>query len=88
MIETRLGDQACERFRAKLDSYIDNELLTESNLEMMEHFGRCTPCTREAQYRRNIRRRLENAVRDVKAPPSLEVRVRDALRQRRQPKPG
>jgi hypothetical protein len=30
---------------AKLDSYIDNELLTESYLEIMEHFGCCAPCT-------------------------------------------
>jgi anti-sigma factor (TIGR02949 family) len=87
MTQTRFGDQACQKLRARLDSYIDNELLTESNLEMMEHFGRCLPCTQEAQERQNVRKRLQTAVRDVKAPPGLEGRVRDRLRQATQPKP-
>jgi hypothetical protein len=87
MTQTRFGEQACRRFRAKLDSYIDNELLTESNLEIMEHFRSCTPCTQEAQERRNVRKRLQNAVRDVKVPPGLEGRVRDRFRQTTQPKP-
>ena len=47
MTHTKFGDQACQKFRAKLDSYVDNELLTESNLKMMEHFRRCTLCTQE-----------------------------------------
>ena len=87
MTQTRFGEQACQRFRAKLDSYIDNELLTESNLEIMEHFRSCMPCTQEAQERRNVRKRLQNAMRDVKVPPGLEGRVRNRLRQTTQPKP-
>ena len=57
MTHVRSDEQACQKFRAKLDSYIDNELLTEGNLEMIEHFRRCTSCTQEAQDRRNLRRR-------------------------------
>jgi len=87
MTQTRFGEQACQKFRAKLDSYIDNELLTESNLEMIEHFRRCTSCTEEAQERRNVRRRLRDAVREVPVPPGLEDRVRDRLREPKQPQP-
>jgi len=87
MTHTKFGDQACQKFRAKLDSYVDNELLTESNLEMMEHFRRCTLCTQEALERRNVRKRLKDAVREVTVPPGLEGRVRDRLRQTTQPKP-
>src|SRR5215510_12335934 len=87
MTQTRFGEQACQRFRAKLDSYIDNELLTESNLEMTEHVERCTSCTQEAQERRKVRRRLRDAVREVPVPAGLEERVRDRLRQPRQPQP-
>jgi hypothetical protein len=87
MTETKFGDQACHRFRAKLDSYLDNELLTESNLEMIEHFRRCNSCTQEVQERRNVRRRLQKAVRDIPTPAGLEQRIRDRLRQPKQPQP-
>jgi hypothetical protein len=87
MTHTRFGEQRCQKFRAKLDSYIDNELLTESNLEMIEHFRRCNPCTQEAQERRETRQRLQKAVRDVPVPAGLEKRVRDHLYQPKQPQP-
>jgi anti-sigma factor (TIGR02949 family) len=87
MTQTRFGEQACQKVLARLDSYIDNELLTESSLELMEHFQRCTACTRESQERRNVRARLQTAVREVRVPPGLEDRVRDRLRQTREPGP-
>jgi len=87
MTQTKFGEQACQKVLAKLDSYIDNELLTESSLELMEHFQRCTACTRESQERRNMRARLQTAVREVRVPPGLEDRVRDRLRQTPEPRP-
>src|SRR5262245_41423503 len=87
MTQTRFCEQACQKFGAKLDSYIDNELLIESNLEMIEHFRRCTSCTQEAQERRDVRRRLRDAVREVPVPAGLEGRIRDRLRQPKQPQP-
>ena len=87
MTQTTFGEQACQKFRAKLDSYIDNELLTEGNLEMIEHFRDCTSCTQDAQDRRIVRRRLRDAVREVPVPAGLERRIRDRLRQPRQPQP-
>jgi len=87
MTRTRFGEQACQKVLARLDSYIDNELLTESSLELVEHFQRCTACTRESQERRNVRARLQTAVREVRVPPGLEDRVRDRLRQTREPSP-
>lgn len=87
MTQTRFGEQACQKVLARLDSYIDNELLTESSLELVEHFQRCTVCTRESQERRNVRARLQTAVREVRVPQGLEDRVRDRLRQTREPRP-
>jgi anti-sigma factor RsiW len=81
MMQIRFGEQTCQKFRAKIDSYIDNELLTESNLQMLEHFSRCSSCTREAQERRDMRKRLQNAVRGMPAPAGLEQRIRHRLRQ-------
>jgi hypothetical protein len=87
MTQTRLGEHPCQKFRANLDSYIDHELLTESSLEMIEHFRRCASCTQEAQERRNVRQRLRDAVHEVPVPAGLEERVRDRLRQSKQPQP-
>ena len=87
MTQVRSDEQACQKFRAKHDSYIDNELLTEGNLEKIEHFRNCTSCTQEAQDRRSVRRRLSDAVREVPVPAGLEQRVRGRLRQPRQPQP-
>ena len=85
MIRTRFSEQRCQTFRAKLDWYIDNELLTESSLEMIEHFGRCNACTREARQRHDTRRRLQKAVRNVPVPAGLEKRIRERLHQPKQP---
>jgi hypothetical protein len=80
MTQIGFGELSCRKFRTKLDSYIDNELLTEGNIEMIEHFRRCTSCTREAQDRRDLHRRLRDAVRGITVPTGLEQRVRDRLR--------
>jgi anti-sigma factor (TIGR02949 family) len=86
MTQTRFGEQACGKVLARLDSYIDNELLTESSLDLMEHFQHCAACSREAQERQRVRTRLRAAVREVRVPPGLEGRVRDRLRQTREPR--
>lgn len=79
MTQTQFGEQACRQVLAKLDSCIDNELLNASNPELLEHFQRCTACTREAEERRNMRTRLQTAVREARVPPGLERHVRSAL---------
>ena len=86
MTQTRFGEQACRKVLARLDSYIDNELTTESTLDLMEHFQHCAGCSREAQERQRVRTRLRTVVRAVQVPPALEGRVRDRLRQTREPR--
>jgi anti-sigma factor (TIGR02949 family) len=84
----KFGEQACQKALARLDSYIDDELLTESNLELHDHFQRCPSCTQEEEARRAVRTRLRTAVREVAIPAGLEGRVRERLRQQRQSQPG
>lgn len=87
MTLTTLGPQGCQKARARLNSYLDNELLTESNLELLEHFRNCASCTNEEKTRRAIRARLQTAVRDVAIPAGLEGRVRERLRHQPQAPP-
>lgn len=84
MTQPGSGGHMCKEALARLDAYIDNELLTESILELMEHFQRCKACTEEEIERRKVRTRLQTAVRQVRVPQALEWRVQDRLRQARQ----
>jgi hypothetical protein len=80
----KILEPGCRKVLASLDSYIDNELHTETNLDLIEHLRRCAPCTREVGERQKMRVRLKTAVRDVDVPAGLEHRVRDRLRQSQQ----
>jgi len=84
MTHIKLLEPGCRRVLASLDSYIDNELHTETNLDLIEHLRRCAPCTQEASERQKMRARLRTAVREVSVPGGLEHRVRDRLRQSQQ----
>ena len=85
MNQTKFGEQACQQVMAMLDSYIDEELLTGSNLDLAEHFRHCAACAREAGQRRVVRTRLRTAVREVRIPAGLEELVRGRLEDARRP---
>jgi anti-sigma factor RsiW len=80
---TRIDERACRTVQAKLDSYIDNELLTETNLELSQHLEGCAACAADAAMRRAVRNRLQHAVRQAPLPSDLEDRVRARLRESR-----
>jgi hypothetical protein len=74
----------CRDVRDNADSFLSEELLTETNQEILRHLGNCPPCRREI----DLRRRLRVALRDAfsRAPdlrPSLdfERRLRHQLRE-------
>lgn len=76
---TRIDEGACRRVQAKLDAYLDNELLTETNLELLRHVESCAACAGEAAARRVLRARLQIAVRQISTPAGLETRLRASL---------
>jgi hypothetical protein len=80
MTQLAFDEWACRNMRAKLDSYIDDELLVETNLEMARHFQNCGACAQETAARRELRGRLRAAARAVPAPIGLDERVRAHLR--------
>src|SRR5512132_4286906 len=81
MTHLTFDEWACRNTQAKLDSYIDNELLTETNLEMARHFEGCPSCAREAAIRRELQARVRAAVRLAAIPPGLDARVRQSIRE-------
>jgi len=74
------GDGACEKTRRYLDSYISNELLVETNHEVLRHVETCASCAAELEARTRVRRRLKSAVESQAVPPDLPVRVRERIR--------
>src|SRR3954454_19352354 len=85
MTVINFGEHACRKVQARLDSYIDSELLTESNLDLLEHLEGCATCTREVESRRYLRRRVQTAVREICVPAGLEARVSDCVRHAQRP---
>jgi len=76
----QFGDNACARIRRYVDSYINNELLVETNHEVLRHLESCPSCAAEVEMRTRIKGRLKTAVESQSVPPELQARVREALR--------
>jgi len=52
----------CKDFREVADSYLSDELLTETNHDMISHMEACGDCRAVIEARREIRSRLKSAV--------------------------
>jgi hypothetical protein len=76
----QLGDAACGKVRGYLDSYLSNELLVETNHEVLRHLEGCLQCAAELSTRARVRTGLQTAVRGTPVPEGLEARVQRAVR--------
>jgi hypothetical protein len=56
----------CREFRDIADSYLGNELIVETNHEVISHLEHCSDCRRELVARRELRSQLREAF--IKAP--------------------
>jgi hypothetical protein len=80
MNRVSFGESACERTRKYLDSYIDNELLVETNHDVLKHLESCPACAAEADARGHLRARVKVAVRSQAVPVELAALVREKIR--------
>lgn len=55
----------CQDFREIIDSYLCDELLTETNHDVLRHLEACANCRREIEVRRNLRSQLRFAVKNA-----------------------
>jgi anti-sigma factor RsiW len=83
----RFGEASCEKVRGYLDSYLSNELLVETNHEVLRHLEGCPQCAAELNTRARVRAQLQAAVRGTPAPAGLEGRIQRAVRAQRSHKP-
>ena len=82
MNRVQFGEGGCEKIRKYLDSYVSNELLIETNHEVLRHLEGCPACTAEIEAREKVRSRLKAAVNSQPVPPELQARVRRRIQEK------
>src|SRR5262249_37545442 len=74
------NERACERYRRYFDAYLDNELLVETNQDVLQHLNSCAECTRNLEGRARAKQLVRDAVTKQQAPPELVSALRSRLR--------
>src|SRR5215813_9802070 len=77
------NERACERYRRYFDAYLDNELLVETNQDVLQHLSMCTECSRILEGRARVKQAVRTAVVAEDAPPELVAALRNQLGTRR-----
>ena len=60
----------CQEFRAMTDSYLSDELLVETNHEVLHHLENCVACRQELAAHRSLRTQMRAA---VKSAPEMQI---------------
>ena len=80
----------CKEFGEIADSYLSNELLVETNHEVIRHLEGCADCRSLLADRRAFRDRLKQAIADAREShidTAFAAKLRESLRAKAQPKP-
>ena len=77
------NERACERCRRYFDAYLDNELLVETNQDVLQHLNSCAECARILEARARTKQLLRDAVTKEQAPPELVAALRSRIRTER-----
>ena len=75
----------CKKIRSYLDSYLNDELLVETNHEVLRHLENCADCARALEDRTRVKSLLQKAVRSNVAPAALRERITQDIRNRKSP---
>ena len=77
------NERSCEKYRRYFDAYLDNELLVETNQDVLQHLTSCTECARILESRARMKQVVRGAVKAEQAPPELITALRGRLRTER-----
>lgn len=61
------------------DAYADNELLIETNVQMLRHMSRCGACRRHIDEKLEMKHLLRTAARETGAPAAFRQRLNSLL---------
>src|SRR5262245_4905178 len=74
------NDKACERIQRYFDSYLDNELLVETNHEVLRHLQSCADCTKVLETRARLKEAVKQAVLSEEVPSFLVESIQNEVR--------
>lgn len=83
MTVVNFNERSCEKYRRYFDAYLDNELLVETNQDVLQHLTSCQECSRILENRARMKQMIRDAVRQEQAPLELVESVRTRLRTER-----
>ena len=72
----------CKKISPYLDSYLNDELLVETNHEVLKHLESCKSCAQTLEDRARVKTLLRQAVRRDTAPAALRERIERDIRKR------
>src|SRR6516165_4295065 len=72
-------DRTCSRMRGYFDSYLDNELLVETNHEVLRHIAVCADCARLLEERARIKKAVKRAVLQEQPPAALLSNIQRSI---------
>jgi len=74
----------CQEFREMMDSYISDELLVETNHEVLRHLENCAACRNELAAHRELRTQVRSAIKnspEMQINPVFVTRLQSSLRE-------
>lgn len=74
----------CQQFKEMMDSYIGDELLVETNHDVLRHLENCPACRAALSAQRNFRLRLRSAVKnapEMQLNPAFAINLQNRLRE-------
>jgi hypothetical protein len=86
VIKFAQGD--CKTIKSYMDSYMNDELLVETNHEVLKHLETCKDCAMELESRMRVKQVLQRAVKKDVASAGLQYRIQREIRKQQQPTPG
>jgi putative zinc finger protein len=75
----------CKKIRSYLDSYLSNELLVETNHEVLKHVETCQSCSDALADRARVKDALRQSVIRDEAPAALRYRIQKDIRKKSSP---
>lgn len=74
------GERACAKVQGYFDSYLDNELLIETNHEVLKHLSQCATCRTVLDQRQYIKKALKRGVEAEPIPAELLNSIQQSIR--------
>jgi hypothetical protein len=75
-------DRTCTTIRRYFDSYLDNELLVETNHEVLRHIAACADCARLLEERARIKKAVKRAVLQEQPPSALLSNIQHSIQKK------